>query len=69
MPSQIHKKPIAGEMKKSLPQDIKDLMLGADASQPGLLSTLYGLIERTSAAIELAYRRGYQAGLEAEKGR
>lgn len=33
----------------------------------GLLNPLYSLIGETAGAIELAYRRGYQAGQEAAK--
>lgn len=51
-----------------MPKDVRDLMLGREANS-GLLTQLYSLIGQTSGAIELAYRRGYQAGIEdASKG-
>ncbi len=64
MPSIIHKVPIAEELRKCMLENVRDLMLGGETNS-GLLDQLYSLIGQTSGAIELAYRRGYQAGIEA----
>ena len=64
MPSAIHKKPIADELREVMPPDIVDLMLGRSAEMSGLFTRIYSLIGETAGSLELAYRRGYQAGLK-----
>ena len=64
MPSHIHKKPIIDEIRENHPEQTRDLILGAGASQPGLLSLLWTLMSETCGRIELAYRRGYDQGFE-----
>lgn len=69
MPSIIHKVPIAEELRKGMPKECVDLMLGGEAKF-SILNSLYQLIGQSAGAIELAYRRGYQAGVEdAAKGK
>ena len=64
MPSMIHKVPIADELRKGMPENTVDLMLGKEGSS-SLLNKIYSLIGQTAGSIELAYRRGYEAGFEA----
>ena len=55
-----------------IPDEIKDLLSGAErfgGQDAGLLYPMFQQINRIIGSLELAYRRGYQAGQEdAKKG-
>jgi len=65
MPSMIHKTDIIKALRESMPPDILDLMIGREGVQ-GFLTPWYSMMNNMAGALELAYRRGYQAGQESE---
>ncbi len=69
MPSIRHKFPIADELRQSLKGiPVRDLMIGEGKDgDAGILGTLYQMIGNIAGALELAYRRGYELGEEAER--
>ena len=50
-----------------VPDAIKDILSGIGETMPGLLSMQFRAIKQTIGALELAWRRGYQAGWEEAK--
>lgn len=52
---------------KVLPEAIKGLLGGTNEGDVGILFTVFKLISFIQGNMELAYRRGYQAGLEVSK--
>lgn len=64
MPSAIHKAPIAEDIRATVPKEVHDLLLGLGPESPGLLSSFWVVMGKAFAGVELAYRRGYQAGRE-----
>jgi len=50
--------------RNDLPDGIKDLLCGRGERDPGLLYRLFPPIANIIGTVELAYRRGYEAGLE-----
>ena len=69
MPSNIHKKPIVDEVRKSMPKELHDLAIGGGANKSGLITQIYQLLNHTLGSLELAFLRGQQCGVhEAYKG-
>ena len=50
--------------RPDIPDAIKDILSGRGEDMPGLLSGQFRAISQTVGALELAWRRGYQAGHE-----
>ena len=50
--------------RKDIPEGIKGILAGTSDSDSGVLFLAFKLINRIEGSIELAYRRGYQAGLQ-----
>ncbi len=53
--------------RDDVPDAIKDILSGRGEAMPGLLSVQFRTIAQTIGALELAWRRGYQAGWEEAK--
>jgi len=53
--------------RKELPEGIKDLLGGSDERRTGLLYRMFENISQVIGCVELAYRRGYQAGQKSTK--
>ena len=67
MPHLKHKNAIAAEIRKTLLPELHDLVLGDSDTNRGLIGRWYTDLRLTLGAMELAYRRGVQAGREAER--
>lgn len=52
---------------KVFPDGIKDILGGNDSGSSGILGLAFRLIGQIQGNMELAYRRGYQAGYEDAK--
>jgi hypothetical protein len=64
MPSILNKAPITKELRKTLPPNCVDLMIGRGESDSGIFGALWNLLGRSTGSIELAYRRGYDVGYD-----
>lgn len=50
--------------RKEIPEGIKGILAGESDADSGVLFLAFKLISRIEGSVELAYRRGYQAGME-----
>ena len=50
--------------RKDLPEGVRNLLGGTSEANAGLLYKVFKLMSQMEGSIELAYRRGYQAGME-----
>lgn len=73
MPSPIHKYAIRDELKGVLPPEVFALMCGHSDSvisgPVGILEDWYRMLGTCAGALDLAYKRGYQKGVEDERRR
>lgn len=53
--------------RTEIPEGIKDILAGKSEADVGVLFSVFKLISRIEGSIELAWRRGYQAGTEDAK--
>lgn len=53
----------AAKRNPDIPEGIKDILAGRAGSR-GLIGDIFALLNRLEGSLELAYRRGYDAGIE-----
>ncbi len=53
--------------RDDIPDATKDILAGKGDTEPGLLLPMFRIITQTIGSLELAWRRGYQAGWEEAK--
>ena len=63
-----HKQAIRDELARSIPVPIQDLMFGAP-QVTGFLNWWFENLQLVAGALEIAYRRGYQAGESEQRDR
>lgn len=63
MPTLLSKKVLIDDIRAVQVEPLVDLVLG-DADSQSILSTWWTALNISIASLELAYRRGYQAGYE-----
>ncbi len=54
---------------KDIPEEVKDLLAGKSVTYSGLIYHMFQTISEVIGAVELAFRRGNQAGLEDRRKR
>ena len=53
--------------REELPEGIRGILAGTSDADSGVLYPIFALMRRIEGSVELAWRRGYQAGFEDAK--